>query len=54
MNFRELRIIAGQMAITVVRDTGIKPVADRYLRTRKRRRCAPHPIPKLCRVGVSL
>jgi hypothetical protein len=29
----------------LVRDTGIEPVADCYLRTRKLRRCAPHPIP---------
>jgi hypothetical protein len=28
-----------------VRDTGIAPVADCYLRTHKRRRCAPHLIP---------
>jgi hypothetical protein len=32
-------------AVMLVRGTGIKPVADCYLRTRKLRQCAPHPIP---------
>jgi hypothetical protein len=38
----------------LVRDTGIEPVADCYLRTRKLRRWPPHPVRNGAGVVVSV